>query len=170
MITNLNFFSTDSDNKKLVFEYFNSFADIDDLAKSCNVNAFDGIEWLSENKTSRIKFKGENVCQVYFAVESQKIFVLYEGISDTHPSPNNLIAFNSEGEIDRIFSPPYLPNGKRAAGFLQINDLKGRAILKNEHTKDLEVVVWEDERSYFVYHYFLSPFTYILEFEKTSRQ
>lgn len=169
MINSIYFFSIDVENKISFFDFHNAHSDLAEIAKSYNADKFDGIEWKLENQKYRINFKSESVYQVYFSSKEQRIFVLYEGISPTHPSPNNLVAYNSHGEIERILTPPILSSGKQGAGFFQINDFSSRLFLPKGHENNLEVVVWEHDISQHVFHYFLNPITLDFEFEKSSR-
>lgn len=150
----------------------NSQSEFDKFADENNLNyCYDGFEWIYENKRYELQFKYNDLASTNIVVHNNKIFICYNGISPSFPAPNNLVIYTPKGEIEKVLSAPILPTGKQGAGFLEIHGLENwdKNTIPEEFKNGLYVVVWEHERSEWVYSYYFNPGTYKFLFFNRSR-
>jgi hypothetical protein len=159
MITNVLFIKK-LNGKNYYFDYCNiSGNDIIKFADQNNLNyGIDGLEWIFDNKKYCLMFNGVEFADA--VIHNNKIFIQYQSLQAKFPVPNNLVIYTPTGEIEKILSTPILPTGKQAAGFFQIGDLKYWKNIPKGFENYLSIVVWEHERSEWVYQYFFNPETY----------
>jgi len=103
-------------------------------------------------------------------IEKDKIFIQYQTAEASFPAPNNIVIYTPTAEIEKVLTTPILPNGKKGGGFLQINKIiSNKNNFIREFENHLEVWVWEDERSPWIYHYLFNINTYEFIFRLRSR-
>lgn len=164
------FYLTDKKEKNYI-EFMNVHYSISGIAEDKKISCINGLSWQSNDNEHFINFENKKVSQVYIPIEKNKIIILYQGISHSFPAPNNLVIYTPTGEIERILSTPILPTGKQGAGFLEIHGLENwdKNTIPEEFKNGLYVVIWEHERSEWVYSYYFNPDTYEFLFFNRSR-
>jgi len=151
MITNV-LWRKKENNKDYYFNYKNP-NEKDQALQFGNRMTIDAIEWNYKNKKYEISFAAKEFGDVL--IEKDKIFIQYQ---------------TAEASF-KVLTTPILPNGKKGGGFLQINKIisnKNNNLIR-EFENHLEVWVWEDERSPWIYHYFFNIDTYEFIFRLKSR-
>lgn len=130
-----------------------------DSLKKNGLKRFDGIIWWHNGKEINIEIPLVSGDASHIYIYKEKLFLTYNGISHTHPAPDNLVVYNNNGEVERVLTTPILPNGMKAAGFLQMAVYEDR----------IEAWVWEAENSPWIYMYDLNIDTYEFTFLNRGR-
>ncbi|WP_315544131.1 hypothetical protein [Capnocytophaga leadbetteri] len=167
MITNV-LWRKKENNKDYYFNYKNP-NEKDQALQFGNRMTIDAIEWNYKNKKYEISFAAKEFGDVL--IEKDKIFIQYQTAEASFTAPNNIVIYTPTAEIEKVLTTPILPNGKKGGGFLQINKIisnKNNNLIR-EFENHLEVWVWEDERSPWIYHYFFNIDTYEFIFRLKSR-
>lgn len=129
---------------------------------------FDGLIWNYKDKEMKLKLDEDVYC-IYIHMYRHRIFMLFNGDSQHHPAPNNLVVYTPTGEIERILTTPILPNGRKGAGFMELGSSRHYLEKDMMNDKYLNVVVWEHEHSQWVDYYHLNTETLEFTFRHIGR-
>lgn len=110
----IKYYHITENDELLYFDYMNVHYDIDAFAKTENVPYFDGLEWIYNDEKYKLEIKGTGVYKMW--ILQNKISVQYNGKAAKFLAPDQLVEYNSVGEIEKVVPTPILSTGRKGGG------------------------------------------------------